>query len=264
VTLRDSIPRLHERCRMNNTTGPITDIREEAARIIEAANAEGIPLRLLGGLAIYFQCPGAKSNERLQRTYHDMDFVTLSKWGGKTKILLTKLGYTGNKTFNALHGHQRLLFWDEQHERQIDIFIDRMQMCHIIDFRTRLSIDPRTLPLSDLVLTKLQIVEINEKDIIDAITLFHDNDVTDNERGIDANYISGLIANDWGLHKTLELNLKKVQAFALERDFSTHISERIDALVAAMEARPKSLGWKARAMIGERVRWYELPEEARQ
>ncbi len=249
---------------MNDITGPIADIKDEAARIIEAANAEGIPLRLLGGLAIYFQCPGAKSDERLQRTYHDMDFVTLSKWGGKTKILLTKLGYTGNKTFNALHGHQRLLFWDEQHERQIDIFIDRMQMCHIIDFRNRLSIDQRTIPLADLVLTKLQIVEINEKDIIDVITLFHDHDVTDNEQGINANYISGLVANDWGLQKTLELNLKKVQAFALERGFPAHVSERIDALVAAMDARPKSLGWKARAMIGERVRWYELPEEARQ
>ena len=247
---------------MSDTTGPIADIREEAARILEVADAEGMPLRLLGGLAIYIQCPSATSDQRLQRTYHDMDFVTLSKWGGKTKALFTKLGYTGNKTFNALHGHQRLLFWDEQHERQIDIFIDRMQMCHIIDFRSRLQLDRRTLPLADLVLTKLQIVEINEKDIMDAITLFHDHDVTDN--GIDANYISGLVANDWGLQKTLELNLKKVQAFTLERDFPAHVSERIDALIAAMEARPKSLGWKARAMIGERVRWYELPEEARQ
>jgi len=236
---------------------------QEATRIIEAASAEGIPLRLLGGLAIYFQCPSARSAERLQRTYNDLDFATLSKWGTKTRALFAKLGYTGNKTFNALHGHQRLLFWDEQHGRQIDIFIDRMQMCHTIDFRSRLQLDQRTLSLPDLLLTKLQIVEINEKDIIDVIALFYDHDITSNEQGIHADYIAGLAANDWGLQKTLEINMKKTRAFAIEHDFPAHVAEGIETLLAAMEARPKSLAWKARAIVGERVRWYELPEEPR-
>src|SRR5229473_6381924 len=179
---------------MNDLTGPITDITEEAVRIIEAARAEGVPLRLLGGLAIYFQCPSAKSDQRLSRPYKDMDFATLGKWSAKTRALFAKLGYTGNKSFNALHGHQRLLFWDDQHERQIDIFIDRMQMCHIIDFRSRLQLDQRTLSLPDLLLTKLQIVEINEKDIIDVIALFYDHDITSNEQGKHADYIAGLTA----------------------------------------------------------------------
>src|SRR6266487_2497385 len=168
----------HKQDRMSDTTGTIADITQEATRIIDAANAAGIPLRLLGGLAIYFQCPGAGSVERLQRKYNDLDFATLSKWGTKTRALFAKLGYTGNKTFNALHGHQRLFFWDEQHGRQVDIFIDRMQMCHIIDFRSRLQQDQRTLSLPDLLLTKLQIVEINEKDIFDVIALFYDHDIT--------------------------------------------------------------------------------------
>src|SRR6266496_400025 len=209
----------HKQDRMSDTTGTIADITQEATRIIDAANAAGIPLRLLGGLAIYFQCPGAGSVERLQRKYNDLDFATLSKWGTKTRALFAKLGYTGNKTFNALHGHQRLFFWDEQHGRQIDIFIDRMQMCHIIDFRSRLQLDQR----------------------------------------IDADYIARLAANDWGLQKTLEINLKKTRAFAIEHDFPAHVPEGIEALLAAMEARPKSLAWKARAIVGERVRWYELP-----
>ena len=249
---------------MSDTSSPIAEITEEALRIIDTANTEGIPLRLLGGLAIYFQCPGARSHERLQRPYNDMDFVTLAKSGAKTRALFAKLGYTANKTFNALHGHQRLLFWDEQHGRQVDIFIDRMQMCHTLDFRSRLLLDQRTLSISDLLLTKLQIVEINEKDIFDTIALFHDYDIVDNEQGIHAGYISGLTSNDWGLYKTLALNLQKTRAFAAGHQFPPYVTERIDALVAAIEARPKSLGWKARAVIGERVRWYELPEEARQ
>ena len=248
---------------MNETTSPIADITEEAARIIEAARTEGIPLRLLGGLAIYFQCPSAKSDQRLTRPYKDMDFVTLSKWGAKTRALFTRLGYTGNKTFNALHGHQRLLFWDVEHERQIDIFIDRMQMCHNLDFRSRLNIDNNTLSLADLLITKLQIVEINEKDIIDIITLFTDYDVNRSDSGINAAYISGLTSNDWGLYKTLTMNLYKIKAFAIERDFPAQVAERIDSLIAAIDASPKSMGWKARAIVGERVRWYELPEEPR-
>jgi len=249
--------------RMSDTSGPSAEITEEAIRIVDLANSEGIPLRLLGGLAIYFQCPSARSHERLQRPYNDMDFVTLAKSSAKARALFAKLGYTSNKTFNALHGHQRLLFWDEQHGRQIDVFIDRMQMCHTLDFRSRLQLDPRTLSLSERLLKKLQIVEINEKDIFDTIALFHDFAIVENEQGINADYISALTANDWGLYKTLLLNLQKMRAFAAKHNFPLYVTERMDALVAAFEARPKSLGWKARAIVGERVRWYELPEETR-
>ncbi len=85
----------------------------------------------------------------------------------------------------------------------------------------------------------------------------------ENEQGINADYISALTANDWGLYKTLLLNLQKMRAFAAKHNFPLYVTERMDALVAAFEARPKSLGWKARAIVGERVRWYELPEETR-
>jgi len=248
---------------MNETTSPIADITEEAVRIIEAARTEGIPLRLLGGLAIYFQCPSAKSDSRLSRPYKDMDFATLAKWSAKTKLLFARLGYTSNKTFNALHGHQRLLFWDVEHERQIDIFIDRLQMCHNLDFRSRLHIDNKTLSLSDLLITKLQIVELNEKDIIDVIALFTDYAVNKSDQSINEGYIAGLTSNDWGLYKTLTLNLHKIKAFAIEHNFPTYVAERMDTLTAAIDASPKSMGWKARSMVGERVRWYELPEEAR-
>ncbi len=248
---------------MSETAGPIADIKEEAMRISEAANAVSIPLRLLGGLAIYFQCPVVRSDTRFQRPYKDMDFVTLSKASAKIKALFTDLGYAGNKNFNALHGHQRLLFWDERHQRQIDIFVDRMQMCHSFDFRNRLDIDARTLSISDLLLTKLQIVELNEKDIVDTLALFHDYGITGNEQGIHIGYITGLTSNDWGLYKTLETNLKKMKAYAGEHGFPAQIPERIDSLLSAIEAHPKSFAWRTRAMVGERVRWYELPEDPR-
>src|ERR1700674_4013777 len=175
---------------MNDTVGPISEITEEAVRILEAAKADDVSIRLLGGLAIYLQSSSAKTHEQLKRSYKDLDFVVLSKFTSKTKALFAKLGYSANKNYNALHGHQRLLFWDEQHGRQVDIFVDRMQMCHNIDFRSRLHIDERTLSLADLMLTKLQIVELNEKDMLDTMALFIDFDVEDSEKGINATYIS--------------------------------------------------------------------------
>src|SRR5436305_10517398 len=115
---------------MSDTIGPNPEITEEAVRILDEASAEGIPLRLLGGLAIYLKSPSARTNEQLKRSYKDLDFVTLSKFGAKTKALFAKLGYSSNKTFNALHGHQRLLFYDDEHGRQVDILIDCMQMLY--------------------------------------------------------------------------------------------------------------------------------------
>ncbi len=246
---------------MNDTQGPIADVKEEVRRIIEAAQSSDVLLRLLGGLAIYLQCPSTRTDERLVRSYGDMDFVTLGKWSAKTKSLFTRLGYTGNKTFNALQGHQRLLFVDEQHERHIDIFIDRMRMCHNLDFRSRLQIDKSTISLSDLLLTKLQIVEINEKDIKDTIALFVDHEVSGSDQDINFSYIAGLTSSDWGLYKTLTLNLEKVKALARDYKFPALVTDRISRLTTAIETSAKSMGWKARSVVGERVRWYELPEE---
>ncbi len=242
---------------------PQTDMTHQAARILDAAEAENIPLRLLGGLAIHLRCPGMQQDIRLQRSYGDLDFVILSQGSTKTKALFQQLGYTANKAFNSLHGYQRLMFYDEQNERKIDIFVDRMQMCHVLDFRSRLTLDKRTLPLADLLMTKLQIVEMNEKDITDIIALSHDHALVENDQGINAPYIAGLTAQDWGLNKTFELNLRKMLLYVAEHNFPTHVHERLEALLARIEQQPKSMKWKARAMVGERVRWYETPEEGR-
>ncbi|HEY1352357.1 MAG TPA: hypothetical protein VGF67_22295 [Ktedonobacteraceae bacterium] len=242
---------------------PVADLTQEAARILTAAEVDNIPLRLLGGVAIYLQCPSVRSDARFQRVYKDIDFITLGRWGGKTRTLFTRLGYTPNQAFNALHGYQRLLFWDTLNQRQVDIFIDRMQMCHTLDFRARLRMHPRTLSPTDLLLTKLQIVEVNEKDLLDTMALFQDYDVCTDDAGLNGVYLAQLAAGDWGLYKTLITNLQKAHTFAHDRCLPRHIPARISTLCQAIEAQPRSLAWKARAIVGERVRWYELPEEPR-
>jgi len=150
--------------------------------------------------------------------------------------------------------------------RRVDIFLDVFEMCHKFDFRDRLELEPRTISVSDLLSTKLQIVEINEKDIKDILVMLLDHDISVEESAdkINASYIAKLCAEDWGIYKTFTTNLNRTPEFAqrlsLNDEQRTRIIERAESIRKSIESAPKSMGWKMRATVGERRRWYELPE----
>ncbi|MCX2727406.1 hypothetical protein OO015_07850 [Thermomicrobium sp. 4228-Ro] len=244
---------------------PFADIREEVKRILEAAETRGVTLRVLGGVAVYLHSPSA-THRALQRTYRDADFMGLSAQKRAIESLFAELGYQADREFNTLHGHQRLFFWDPQHERQIDVFLDQLRMCHTLDLRGRLDRDRLTLPLADLLLTKLQIWEANEKDLIDIVALLHDHPLGyGDEETIDIRRIVDVLSNDWGWYRTAKENVERVRSLILERELQEEFVSlrRLEELWRAVEDAPKSRAWKLRAMIGERKRWYELPEEVR-
>ena len=241
------------------------DIQDEARRIIEAGQARGILLRLLGGLAIRLHSPSA-AYQALQRSYPDLDLVTSNRRSQTVEALIASLGYTPNKAFNLLNGSSRLLFYDETHDRQIDVFIGQFEMCHRLPIAERLDCDPLTLPLAELLLTKLQVVQMNEKDVRDICALLLDHPMGEADlEMINVPRIVQLCAKDWGLWKTVTLSLGKVRefysAFELEPAAQQTIDERVDLLRRALDEAPKSSRWKLRAAIGERMPWYDLPEE---
>ncbi|MGI8824686.1 MAG: hypothetical protein ACR2JC_03395 [Chloroflexota bacterium] len=248
--------------------GPLPRAEAEAQRLTMAAREQGITAALVGGIAVYLRCQSA-SRPPLQRDYKDIDLVTTKTMSRRLTQLLTSHGHEPDKRFNALHGGQRLFFWDEQHGRQLDVFIDDFEMCHRFDLTRRLAIDPTapTLPLADLVLTKMQVVEMNLKDMKDLAALLQDQPLTQNEEGINLEYITQLTHNDWGLQHTLEGTITKVRqadpAEVTAEAARYPLRDQLDALDRAMQDAPKSRGWKLRSKVGERVRWYELPEEAR-
>ena len=243
------------------------DIQEEALRIVKEGEAQGILLRLLGGLAVRLRSPSA-THRALARTYPDIDFATPVKRAQSVESLFANLGYEPNKSFNLFNGDSRLLFYDHAHARQIDVFIGGFTMCHRLPITERLSLEPLTLPLAELCLTKLQIVQMNEKDIRDlsALLLDHPLGEADGET-INLARVVHLCAEDWGLWKTVTLSLKKVQdfcdAYPLEPEDKATIVQRLDILRHALDNSPKPLKWKMRAAIGEKVQWYELPEEVK-
>jgi hypothetical protein len=243
-------------------------ISDEAKRILDRANETGIVLRLFGGVAVKYHCPSA-THRSLQRAYPDLDFFGKGKQGRQIRKLFSDLGYVPNERFNALHGATRLIFEDEKNQRVVDIFLDVFRMCHTLRIGNRLALDDYTIPISDLLLTKLQVVEINEKDIRDLIAILKDHDVVENVRPgekevIDAGYISGLCADDWGLCKTISVTLRKILTFLpkyeLEPDVKQTLETRIDKLLHTIGMVPKSFKWKLRDKVGEKKRWYDLPE----
>lgn len=243
---------------------PHADPLAEANRIVEVAGEKDIVLRLIGGLAFSVRCPSA-SHEGLKRKYVDIDFVGYSKQSKGTKQLFSELGYVPRDRFNAMNGDSRLIFNDMENQRRVDIFLDEFRMCHRFDFRDRLGIDERTIPLADLLATKLQIIEINQKDMKDIFSLLVDFEVGETDDGmINGSYLARLCGGDWGVYKTLTLNLdrllKNLPETGLGASQQALVQARIDQLRRRIEGAPKSLKWRMRERIGERVQWYELPE----
>jgi hypothetical protein len=246
---------------------PLDDIRAEAERVASAAVAAGLQLRLMGGMAVYLTSPTAR-RPPYSRDYGDFDFAVAAKDAKAAAAFLESAGYVPERMFNALHGAQRLNFAHPGGRWPIDVVVDEVRMSHRIDLRGRINGPGPTLLLADLLLTKLQIWEINSKDLGDVVCLLADHPLADREApdAIDRRRILGVAAADWGLCHTIERNLRQAAEEARRRaptEPRIEPTAQVDALLAALDAAPKSLGWQTRARIGERVRWYETPEEVR-
>ncbi len=253
------------------TPGPLEDPIDEAHRLAEAAKNKKLGLKLLGGAGIHLHSPSARKAP-LKRKYGDLDYA-MSKRDRKAALdFFPELGYEANERFNLMQGDRRLYFYDSNNGRQVDVFIDVFRMSHVIDLRGRLEHEGPCASPSDLLLSKLQIFEVNRKDMVDLVALLLDHKVeADLPRAaaagddvIDAAYIARLSADDWGLYRTLQVNSDKLRAMVGELDVDRDlVLSRLDELWRAVEAQPKPLKWKLRAQVGDRLQWYELPEEVR-
>ena len=252
------------------------DIVDEGRRLVAHAVAEGVAMRLLGGVGVRLRCPSA-SQPPFARTYGDLDFVAPRRSGRLVTRALEGAGYTADRRFNALHGDKRLIFMDIINERKIDVFLGTFQMCHTLDLDDRITLEQVTLPLADLLLTKLQIVQLNTKDALDALALLTDHPIAASsatDKGaadpqsapMDGGYIASLCGADWGWYTTVTDNLAKVAQIGASLDDGRPLepaTTRIEELRALIEAHPKSIKWKLRAGVGRRIQWYEEPEEVR-
>lgn len=248
-----------------STSGIRADMVEEARRVAGEAEKSNVTLRLLGGVAIKLRATDGLA-PAFEREYADLDWIAPKGKSAEVQRFLESLGYVPQTRFNALYGRERLLYFDEEHDRQVDVLVGTFKMSHEIPLGKRLSLEPLTIPLAELLLTKLQIIELNEKDVRDALAILHDHPVDESDGdAINAAQVAKLCASDWGLWRTFTANLEALEGhldrYDLPAESKERIAERIRALLERIEREPKSFGWKMRAKIGDRKRWYELPEE---
>ncbi|MHB1570003.1 MAG: nucleotidyltransferase family protein [Solirubrobacteraceae bacterium] len=241
-----------------------TEIVEEAHRVLAAAAESCVPLRLIGGIAIRIH--SADLPAQLVRPYQDIDLVTTRKASRDAVKLLERLGYTANDRFNAMNAGRRALVYDLTNQRQIDIFVGEFAMCHKVDVAGRLELDEPTIPLAELLLTKLQIVHLNRKDVVDIAALLYGHEIGENDRDtINGDYIAKQLAGDWGLWRTskqtIESALEHLPSLELSETDMRVVCDRLERLWQRVEAEPKSLRWRSRAKLGDRTRWYDEPEE---
>ncbi|MGB9183109.1 MAG: nucleotidyltransferase family protein [Solirubrobacteraceae bacterium] len=238
---------------------------EEAWDLVEEAERQGISVRLMGGVGIRLLL-GARFEPEFQRPYRDLDILVRRRQRRDVERLLADRGWEPATAFNALSGARRLLFQDPLSEAQIDVFVETFEMCHTLPLVDGLSSPGPSLPATDLLMSKLQIVQLNAKDRSDCYALLKGCPVEDGDhRALRPQRMTQLTASDWGLHHTVELNFQRllegVDQAALAPASAALITSAIGDLTRAVDRAPKSRGWKMRSRIGERRRWYEEPEE---
>jgi len=244
------------------------EFEAEAARLVAAASERGVTIRLLGALAFAFRCPEhAYLQDALGRVYTDIDFAGYGRQARDVQRLFADQGFAEDAGIYVESQGTRLIFEHPVTRLHVDVFLDRLEFCHTVEWKGRLEVDPVTIPLAELLMQKMQIVQINEKDLIDTIMLLLEHPVTeDDDAGIDAAFVARVCAKDWGWWRTLTMNLEKVRRMAasypqLSEGDKARVSQQVGVIEARIEAEPKGRGWRLRAKVGDRKKWYRDVDE---
>ena len=249
----------------NGAPGAAGDPLPEAVELVRGAADAGYRLKILGGLGVRVLCPDFPPR---QRAGQDIDVACLGKGRRQMAEHLERAGCQPDKRFNNLNG-DRQMYFTAPSGRPIDVMVDRLSMCHTLDFRPSFGSASPTLDPADLLLSKLQIVELNAKDAHDIFHLLSGVRVgRDSVRPfIDPDRFGAVLAGDWGWWRTVTGSLNKLPDLLSSQPGLAPPNPKFDALTQAKqlleiaETVPKGLKWKTRAKVGDRIRWYELPEE---
>lgn len=234
-------------------------------RLVDAGNQRNIQIRAIGGLAV--QAHNKRTHPLFVREFADLDFVVAKKQRREFETFMPEVGYNPDKQFNILNGATRQIYFDDKTDMKVDIFVGDFEMCHKIPLEERLSADPLTIPLAELLLSKAQIVELNRKDLLDITSILLNNETGgDDDEHINLPMLARLCSQDWGLYKTTSINLERVEQFIgteelLSAEERGIIVQRVREIQRTFEEMPKPIAWQLRDRVGTRVKWYIEVEE---
>jgi hypothetical protein len=235
-----------------------------AGELIRLAEERGTRLRALGGLGIALRAPDA--HPALQREFADIDVAAARKGRADVAAVLERAGLEAEREFNALQGARRQIWWTPDRSTHVDVFLGEFAMCHSLDLDQRLPAEHSALAAADLLLMKLQVVELNHKDVTDAAALLttHRLGESDAAGSINRRRIVEVLTTDWGFYTTATDNLERLPELvsALDPELARPVAEAAAEIRAEVDAAPKSRAFKLRARVGRRKRWYEVPDES--
>ena len=244
-----------------------SDIVGEADDLVRTASARGLDIRLLGSAGIRLHCPdSAQRMDQLDRATKDVDIVIRKEHRSGVRSLLAERGYQIDRDMLVAMEGQRFLYHHPELALQLDVFVDRLEFCHTLDVRERMGQHPVTLPVDDLVLSKTQIVELTPNDLKDLVTLFSAHEVDETAGGgaetIDGSYVGRVLGRDWGFHHTVTRNLDRLRSAISDGAVGVGSADRpgliskVARLADAIERAEKTMKWRMRARVGERVQWF--------
>ena len=233
-------------------------------RLIGAAAASGTPLKALGGVGVRLRVPDPPP--ALDRTFADVDLAAPRRARREIEELLGDAGLEPEREFNTIQGSRRQIWWTPDGATHVDVFLGEFSMCHDLDLDGRLQGDHPALPAADLLLMKLQVVHLNLKDVQDAASLLATHELAEDDQpgSLGLGRVTDVLAGDWGFYTTATDNLERLPGLVAEHapDLAPAVEARSRALRDAVQAAPKSRGFRLRGRVGRRRRWYALPEES--
>jgi len=247
---------------------------DEALALVKDAEQRGIQLRILGSIAYRLQCPkNLHLFDDMARVLTDVDFAAMKLHNQEIRDFMIGRGYQPDEGVYVASEGSRHIYLHPETKLNVDVFADELFFCHRIPFKSRLHIDSRTISITDLLLEKMQIVEINLKDFKDTLVLLLEHSLgigEDSNKHIDVDYITGIMANDWGFYHTFTTNLRRVPDYikdfpAITEGDAHVIRSKVNDLLQAIDDAPKPMKWKMRAKVGTKMRWYqEVTEKSEQ
>ncbi len=261
------------------------DFVAECVDIVRRAQDKGVVIRILGAMAVYLHTEGCERCREIHRTrfgegtpmFTDLDVMAYKKQKKKIKEFFEKdLKFLPDRMVNVLFGDKRLIYYHPEGKYHVDVFFDKLEFSHDVPFGSkpgegRLDLSFPAITPTDVVLEKLQIHDINPKDLVDLIVLFMSHDLAeeDGEGKINAAYIAGLLADDWGFWYDATRNLELVKSYAdqmvgegrLNPEEAERVKSQVDLLLRRIEEEPKTKRWRKRAKTGTKKKWYREVEE---
>jgi hypothetical protein len=234
------------------------NVLDESIRIITRAREKGIVLRLIGGLAIRQHCGELAFCDR---EYGDIDLVGRSRQASAIIETIEEFGYHEGNIYTMISGGTHLLFERPGSKDHVDVFLDKLQMEHDIDLRDRLDIEENTISVSDLLICKLIIKNLNEKDYRDIVTIVKDVPLghEDIPKTVNIDYIAALCSQNWGLNQdiftAIDACVDFLKTYHFDEPTLEELQRRFAELREAIENHPKSIKWTLRSYFGKRLAW---------